>query len=258
MDISFVLIEKVNNILMKQVNILGVSFSKLNMKETLDTLTDVVESKRDHVFHVITANPEIVIGAKQDPKLKQITDAANLITPDGIGIVMASRWKKEPVAERVAGYDLLLNLLERGNQKGWSFFFLGSSEEVNQQATDIIVEKYPNLKVAGRHHGFFKAKESELIQQINEAQPDFLIVALGAPRQEQWIFDHRDQLHTKVAIGVGGSLDVIAGKVKRAPLFWQKLNLEWLYRLLSQPTRWKRQLALPKFAIMAFFEAKWK
>lgn len=243
---------------MKKVRILGVSFSKMSMRETLDTLSNVIESKRDGLYHVITANPEIVIGANQDSNLKQITDGANLITPDGIGIVMASRWKKDPVMERVAGYDLLLNLLEEGNSKGWSFFFLGSSEEVNQEAVHIIAQKYPNLTIAGRHHGFFKGMEDELIHQINEAQPDFLIVALGAPRQEQWIFEYKSRLQAKVAMGVGGSLDVIAGKVRRAPLFWQKLNLEWLYRLLSQPTRWKRQLALPKFAIMAFIEAKWK
>lgn len=229
------------------------------MEETLGQIALVAESdSRQLPYHVITANPEIVMGANQDPQLKKITDEADLITPDGIGIVMASRWKGEPVAERVAGYDLLLKLLEKGNQKAWSFFFLGSSEEVNQLATDRIREKYPNLKIAGRHHGFFKDREEELLKEINQAQPQFLIVALGAPRQEQWVYLHKKQLKVKVAIGVGGSLDVIAGKVKRAPVFWQKLNLEWLYRLLSQPSRWKRQLALPHFAIKAFFEAKWK
>lgn len=243
---------------MKQVTILGVSFSKLSMEETLNTLSNVVASESNKPFHVITANPEIVIGADQDPNIKQITDQADLITPDGIGIVIASRWKGEPVAERVAGYDLLLNLLEQGNQAGWSFFFLGAGEEVNKGATEIIRERYPNLVIAGRHHGFFKEKEAELIQQINEAHPDILVVALGAPRQEQWIYQHKAELHTKIAIGVGGSLDVIAGKVKRAPVFWQKLNLEWFYRLVSQPTRWKRQLALPKFAIKAYIEAKRK
>ncbi|RKD22078.1 N-acetylmannosaminyltransferase [Ammoniphilus oxalaticus] len=243
---------------MKRVTILGVSFSKLNMEETLNKLTNVVASDSNKPYHVITANPEIVVGADQDPDLKQITDQADLITPDGIGIVIASRWQGDPVAERVAGYDLLLNLLERGNELGWSFFFLGTSEEANQEATAIIHERYPNLIIAGRHHGFFKDKEAELIEQINEARPDVLVVALGAPRQEQWIFKQKENLHTKIAIGVGGSLDVIAGKVKRAPIFWQKLNLEWFYRLVMQPTRWKRQLALPKFAIKAYFEAKRK
>lgn len=245
--------------IMEQVKILGVTFSKLTMEETLGKIADAAETdSRPQPYHVITANPEIVMGANQHSELKRITDDADLITPDGIGIVMASRWKGEPVAERVAGYDLLLKLLERGNQKGWSFFFLGSSEEVNQIATDRIRERYPNIRIVGRHHGFFKDHEQELVEEINQARPQFLIVALGAPRQEQWIYLHKRQLKANVAIGVGGCLDVIAGKVKRAPVFWQKLNLEWLYRLLSQPSRWKRQLALPHFAIKAFFEAKWK
>src|SRR5699024_3656523 len=135
----------------------------------LNTLSNVVASHLDKPFHVITANPEIVIGAEQEPQLRQVTDGAELITPAGIGIVIASRWRGEPVAERVAGYDLLLQLLERGNQAGWSFYFLGASEEVNQEATDIIRERYPNLVIAGRHHGFFQEKEAELIEQINEA-----------------------------------------------------------------------------------------
>ncbi|RXT04513.1 WecB/TagA/CpsF family glycosyltransferase [Ammoniphilus sp. CFH 90114] len=241
-----------------KVNILGVPFSKLTMQETVDLIKGKVASPGDRPFHVITANPEFVMGTLEDPELKKISEDTDLITPDGIGIVMASRWNNDPVAERVAGYDLLLRLLEEGNRQQWSFYFLGSSEEVNQLATDKIKERYPNLIVAGRHNGFFMDKEEEVITEINEAKPNFLIVALGAPRQEKWIYQNKHRLHTNIAVGVGGSLDVIAGKVKRAPVIWQKLNLEWLYRLISQPTRWKRQLALPKFAMKAYFSAKKK
>jgi N-acetylglucosaminyldiphosphoundecaprenol N-acetyl-beta-D-mannosaminyltransferase len=242
----------------KTVEILGVSFSKQNMNETVDLLVDQIEKKPSakSPFHVITANPEIVMGALNDPKLKSITEKADLITPDGIGIVLASRWKGNPVTERVSGYDLLLRLLEEGNQRGWSFYFLGSSEEVNATATDIISNRYPKIKIIGRHNGFFKDKEEMLVNQIRELQPDILIVALGAPKQEIWIDANRERIQAKVVMGVGGSLDVIAGKVKRAPLIWQKLNLEWLYRLLSQPSRWRRQLVLPQFAVKAYFEAK--
>lgn len=241
-----------------KVNILGVPFSKLTMEETVQLIRDTVSQSRDKLFHVITANPEFVMGTIEDPELKKISEDTDLITPDGIGIVMAAKWNGEPVAERVAGYDLLLRLLEEGDRQRWSFYFLGSSEEVSQLATDKISERYPNLIVAGRHNGFFKEKEEEVIAQINDAKPDFLVVALGAPRQEKWIYLNKNRLHTKVAVGVGGSLDVIAGKVKRAPAIWQKLNLEWFYRLISQPSRWKRQLALPKFAIKAYFAAKMK
>jgi N-acetylglucosaminyldiphosphoundecaprenol N-acetyl-beta-D-mannosaminyltransferase len=242
----------------KTVEILGVSFSKRNMDETVKLLVDEIEKKPNHTnpYHVITANPEIVMGALNDPQLKSITEKADLITPDGIGIVLASRWQEDPVEERVSGYDLLLRLLEEGDRRGWSFYFLGSSEDVNVQATDIIRKKYPNIKVVGRHNGFFKDKEEMLVNQISELKPDVLIVALGAPRQELWIDTNRERIQAKVVMGVGGSLDVIAGKVKRAPLIWQKLNLEWLYRLLSQPSRWRRQLVLPQFAVKAYFEAK--
>lgn len=241
-----------------KVNILGVPFSKLTMAETVSLIGETVEQSRDKLFHVITANPEFVMGTLDDPELKKISEDTELITPDGIGIVMAAKWNGEPVAERVAGYDLLLRLLEEGDHQRWSFYFLGSSEEVSRLATDKILERYPNVRIAGRHNGFFKEKEAEIIAQINDAKPDFLIVALGAPRQEKWIYENKHRLHTKVAVGVGGSLDVIAGKVKRAPAIWQKLNLEWFYRLLIQPSRWKRQLALPKFAIRAYFAAKKK
>jgi N-acetylglucosaminyldiphosphoundecaprenol N-acetyl-beta-D-mannosaminyltransferase len=242
----------------KTVEILGVSFSKRNMDETVKLLVNEIEKEPNQTnpYHVITANPEIVMGALNDPHLKSITEKADLITPDGIGIVLASRWLEDPVAERVSGYDLLLRLLEEGNRREWSFYFLGSSEDVNVQATDIIRKKYPNIKVVGRHNGFFKDKEEILVNQISELKPDVLIVALGAPRQELWIDTNRERIQAKMVMGVGGSLDVIAGKVKRAPLLWQKLNLEWLYRLLSQPSRWRRQLVLPQFAVKAYFEAK--
>jgi N-acetylglucosaminyldiphosphoundecaprenol N-acetyl-beta-D-mannosaminyltransferase len=239
------------------VKILGVPFSKGNMLQTVRKITDIINKERvDKPFHVITANPEIVMSAQEDAVMKAVTEEADLITPDGIGIVMASRWLGDPVAERVAGYDLLLRLLEEGNLFGWSFYFLGASEESNLLATDIISERYPNVVVAGRHNGFFKDKEDEVIADINASNADIVVVALGAPRQELWIYNHKNRLHTKIAMGVGGSLDVIAGKVKRAPVFWQKLNLEWLYRLLSQPSRWRRQLVLPQFAIKAYVEAQ--
>jgi N-acetylglucosaminyldiphosphoundecaprenol N-acetyl-beta-D-mannosaminyltransferase len=239
------------------VEILGVKFSKLNMVQTVKKISDIINKERkDKPYHIITANPEIVMSANEDPTMKKVTEQADLITPDGIGIVMAAGWQGNPVAERVAGYDLLLRLLEEGNLFGWSFYFLGASEDVNLTATGIIKERYPNLIVAGRHNGFFKEKEQEVINDINESNADVLVVALGAPRQELWTYQNKNQLHTKIVIGVGGSLDVIAGKVKRAPVFWQKLNLEWLYRLLSQPSRWRRQLALPKFALQSYLEAQ--
>jgi len=233
----------------KTIDVMGVPFSTLNLTETLEHLAAQADRPAGGLFHLITANPEIVMASRQDAQLKQIVKDAGMITPDGIGIVMAAKWKGTPLRGRVTGYDILLGLLEIGNRKGYSFYLLGADEETNRKAAETIAARYPNVRIAGRQHGFFaKEDEEAIVNEIRSAQPDFLIVAMGAPYSEKWICKYRTTLQTKVAFGVGGSLDVIAGKVKRAPVIWQKLHVEWLYRLLSNPSRWRRQLILPKFA----------
>jgi len=165
---------------------------------------------------------------------------------------MISRLRGGNIPERVTGYDTLLKLLDSGNQKKWSFYFLGADPITNQKVCEVIGKKYPDLVIRGRQHGFFKQDEEELIvEEIASLKPDILVVALGAPYAERWIHKYKSKLNAKIAIGVGGSLDVIAGKVKATPESWKRLNLEWLYRLIQQPSRWKRQLILPRFAIRA-------
>lgn len=242
---------------MQTVSILGVPFSKLSLDETVNELHRRLDRNDPQLFHLITANPEIVMNARKDSELRRIVEQADMITPDGIGIVLASRFKGEPVPERVTGYEMLLRLLALGHEHGWSFYFLGADEETSKKAVDIIMNQYPGLKVAGRRNGFFTADdEPQLVEQIASVKPDLLIVAMGAPRAEKWIFKYKSRLSAKLAMGVGGSLDVIAGKVKRAPVVWQKLNLEWLYRLLRQPSRWRRQLVLPQFAILFLLKGR--
>lgn len=233
-----------------KVQIMGIPFSTLNLTETLQHLAEQVENPAGSLFHVITANPEFVMTSLQDQEFKRIMDDAHLITPDGIGIVMASKWKGTPLRERVTGYDILIGLLEMGNEKGYSFFLLGANEETSRKAAENIEVRYPGVRIVGRHNGFFGADQEEgIVRSIQSAKPDFLIVAMGAPYSEKWITKHKAALPSKVAFGVGGSLDIIAGTVKRAPVLWQKLHLEWLHRLLSKPSlRWRRQLLLPKFA----------
>jgi N-acetylglucosaminyldiphosphoundecaprenol N-acetyl-beta-D-mannosaminyltransferase len=238
------------------VNVLGVPFNKITMKETVQIIENQINSNRRNPYHIITGNPEIVLNHKEDETLNKLIRGADLITADGIGILLASKWKRDRLPERVAGSDMLMNLLERGNEKGWSFYFLGTDEDTNKQAVENIKAKYPRLIISGRHNGFFdKEKEQIIIDEVEKTNPDILIVALGAPRAEKWIYENKHRLNAKVAIGVGGMLDVIAGKAKRAPVIWQKLNIEWLYRLVKQPSRWRRQLALPVFAWKAFCEA---
>ncbi|UPK44277.1 WecB/TagA/CpsF family glycosyltransferase [Paenibacillus pabuli] len=233
-------------------NIMGIPFPNITMEQTVTILDDVVDQKQSELFHVITGNPEIVMSCQKDQALRSVVDQAGIVTADGAGIVMVSRFRGGQLTERVTGCDLLFRLLEAGSRKHWSFYILGAEESVSKRAVEVIAQNYPGVVVRGRQHGFFTTDEEQrIVEEIHEAQPDFLIVALGAPTAELWINKYRHQLNARVAIGVGGSLDILAGKTKRAPAIWQKLNLEWLYRLLSQPSRWRRQLILPRFAVRA-------
>jgi N-acetylglucosaminyldiphosphoundecaprenol N-acetyl-beta-D-mannosaminyltransferase len=237
-----------------RVSIMGVPISKMTYDETIHHLSRIANGEQRDMYHVVTANPEIVMSASKDEQLKRILLEAGIVTADGIGIVLAAKWKGEPISGRVTGYDMLVRLLEQGNRDKWSFYFLGTDEETSRKAVETIAERYPSIRIAGRHNGFFdKERESTIVEEIKAASPDFLIVAMGAPHAERWIYRNKPLLNAKIVMGVGGSLDVIAGKVKRAPEFWIKLNIEWLYRLLSNPSRWRRQLILPVFAAKAFF-----
>lgn len=237
-------------------DILGISFSKLNLMETVRLIDSKIQDYRNELFHIITVNPEIAIEIQEDCELKKISLEADLITPDGVGIVIASKLKGNPVPERVTGIDLLLESLKVGNSKGWSFYFLGSDETVNSKTSEYVMKNYPNVKIAGRHNGYFKKEEeAQIVEDIKKAKPDILIVALGSPLADKWIYRNKAQLNSKVVFGVGGSLDVITGKVKRTPEVWKKFNLEWLYRRINQPSRKERQKKLKVFAYRAVVEA---
>lgn len=170
--------------------------------------------------------------------------------PDGAGLVWAASQLGEDVAERVAGFDLMHELLKTGENYGWSVFLLGAAPDVVEKAAENFAARYPRIRIAGWHHGYFDADEDErIVEEVRRAEPDLLFVARSLDTQEQWIARHRDALGARLMMGVGGSFDVVAGKLKRAPLFMQKLKLEWLYRLLQEPTRIGRMLALPRFVV---------
>lgn len=232
--------------------IMGVPFPKLTLDHSVELISDVIERQSPELFHVVTGNPEILMSCQHDRSLRTIIDEAGLVTADGIGVVMVSRLRGEGLPERVTGCDLLLKLLEAGDRKKWSFYLLGADENTSRKAADVISRRYPNAEIRGRHHGFFDPSEDErIVQDVRAAGADVLVVALGAPYAERWIYKYRNELNSRIAIGVGGTLDVIAGKVPRAPLLWRKMNLEWLFRLVNQPSRWRRQLVLPRFAVKA-------
>lgn len=235
---------------LQTVDILGVPFSTMTMDETVQYLVNELEKEQAHTFQVVTANPEIVMCAKKDSSFHKTLLEVNLITPDGIGVVKASAMLGTPLKERVAGFDLMNELFTALSKQGKkaTVFLLGAKPHVVERAANTLTEKYSAVSIVGTQDGYFKQdQEEEIIARIQEAKPDLLLVALGFPRQENFIQNNKERLNTKLAVGVGGSLDVWAGEVKRAPKWIQAIHLEWFYRLCSNPTRWRRQLVLAEF-----------
>ncbi|MGG5255338.1 WecB/TagA/CpsF family glycosyltransferase [Neobacillus sp. SM06] len=230
-----------------KVKILNVNFDNLKRKEILNSLEKkIITGKKTFV---VTANPEIVMYAEKDPTYLSIVNNADYVIADGIGVVVGSKLINNPLPERIAGYDLMCDLLAKGNEQGWSAFFLGTKKETIEKAINNIKTNYPQLEIVGWHDGYFNWEKSDIKEEILSKKPDLIFVALGFPKQEKWISQNIQAFDKGFFMGVGGSFDVIAGEVKRAPLIWQKLNLEWLYRLIKQPSRWKRMLVLPLFLI---------
>jgi len=231
-----------------KINILGVNIDNLSFNDTFEKSKLLLETNETDM--IFTPNPEIIMLARNDENFKNILNSASICTPDGIGVVYGAKILKTPLVERVAGFDLATTLIEYAPQAGKSIFLFGAAPSVADTAAKKLVEKHSTLKIAGTRNGYFKDEETpEIIEQINQSNADILFVCLGAPKQEKWIFDNRDKLNVKLALGLGGALDVFAGNVKRAPKIFIKLNLEWFYRLLKQPSRIGRFMALPKFMI---------
>lgn len=199
---------------------------------------------------ILAVNPEKVVRAQQDPMLLQTLKAGGLLIPDGIGVVLAARLLGLGSMERVAGADLMPALCDLAARRGYGIFLYGASPEVNERAAASLLAQFPALRIVGRQHGYVRQEEMQsLVQTINDSAADILFVALGSPRQELWMQTYLPQLSVRACQGVGGTFDVLAGNVSRAPRWAIRANAEWLYRLLSQPSRMLRQAALPKFAV---------
>jgi N-acetylglucosaminyldiphosphoundecaprenol N-acetyl-beta-D-mannosaminyltransferase len=235
------------------VRIFGVPVSKMSMQQTVAYLTEAIGQKRPH--QIITANPIMVMAAMDDPAYMSMMQQAELIVPDGTGVVWAAGYVGEPVAERVPGYDLLHELMKVGEPKGWKVYLLGASTEVIEAAASKLQETYAGIQVVGCRNGYFgDEQDDEVIEAIVQAVPDILLVGRSAAKQEPWIAKYKQQLQVPIMMGVGGSFDVLSGKLKRAPVFFRKLRLEWFYRLMQEPWRFKRMLTLPKFAVKVIRE----
>ena len=232
----------------KKVTILGVPVDVITMGEAVARIDGFIE-KRTPVL-VATANAEMLMRATHDGALRRILQGAAMVTPDGAGTVWAAHHLGYAMPERVAGYDMVQELMREAPAKRRRIFFFGSAPGVADKAKKKAEQLYPGIEIVGTRNGFFTAAdEPAIIEEIKAAHPDILLAALGVPKQEKWLAKHLEKLGVPVSIGVGGTFDVMAGVMKRAPRWMQRAKLEWLFRGMMQPQRAGRLLALPRFVL---------
>ncbi|MDR3294712.1 MAG: WecB/TagA/CpsF family glycosyltransferase [Clostridiales Family XIII bacterium] len=238
----------------RRIRILGSPVDMVSADEAMTTFAELMET--EGCSQIVTPNSEILWSASKDPVLKAIISGAELVLPDGIGLVYASRLLGVPLRERVTGIDFLSRILAWLSENGKSVYFLGSAPGVAEKAAENMRARFPALKTAGTRNGYFgPEEEAGIVAEINASGADFLCVAMGSPRQERFISAHKAEFTARLAIGVGGSLDIWAGTLKRAPLFFRKHGIEWLYRLAQQPRRIGRMAVLPLFMLRVLFYA---
>jgi len=228
--------------------VLGIPIDVVNFAEALARVKSFLEEDKKNRT-IITPNPEVIMMAKKDSELFSIIEKADLVVPDGEGVVLASKDLKE----KVAGCDLVIKLLETATEQT-TLYLLGAKPDVVVLAAKNIEQKYKNVSVVGYHSGYFDLdQEKKITEEISLLKPHILLVGLGTPKQEKWIAKHKN-LPVNVSIGVGGTIDVLAGAVKRAPKIFIKLKLEWFYRLIRQPRRITRMAkTLPVFVVKVIF-----
>lgn len=236
------------------VEVLGVPVHAVTMTETVALVQRFMGEEGVH--QIATVNPEFVMKAQEDGAFMQVLREADLCLPDGVGLLYAARYQGERLPERVPGSELVYHLAELAAREGWRLYLLGAAPGVAEAAAKILQERYPELVIAGTYAGSPDPGENEgIVTRINQSEAEMVYVAYGAPRQDKWIARNKETLPTvRVAVGVGGSLDFITGRAVRAPRWVQRVGLEWLHRLLHEPWRWRRMLALPRFALRVIFE----
>ncbi len=239
---------------METVEILGIPLQRTTMGAALEKAAEFVAAKKPHL--IATANPEMIMLAQEDLLLAEILKRADLVVADGIGAVWASRILRQPLPERIPGIELAEGLLRLAAEKGWRVFFLGAEKGVADKAARQLRQKYPALPIVGTHHGFFHTapENKAVLEKIRKSRPQILLAGLGVPRQEKWLAANLGTLEIPLGIGIGGSFNVWAGTVKRAPLWLRQLHLEWFYRLIKQPWRIKRLAVLPEFVFKVWAE----
>jgi N-acetylglucosaminyldiphosphoundecaprenol N-acetyl-beta-D-mannosaminyltransferase len=237
--------------------------SILNTPVHVVTMDQVLELARqfmagDRLHQIATTNPEFVMAAQKDADFRQVLDQCDLCIADGVGLLLAAHLLGTPLPERVPGSELVYNLAHLCALEGWRLFLLGAAPGIAEEAGRLFQARYPDLQIAGTYAGSPDPEENEeIVAMINDSHANLLYVAYGAPKQDKWIARNREALPSvRVALGVGGSLDFVTGKATRAPRWVQNLGLEWLHRLLKEPWRWRRMLALPHFALKVLLTPK--
>lgn len=230
------------------IRILGVRVDNLDLAQAVDRILAFVEEGRPR--QVVTLNPEFVMRAQHDAVFRAVLEGADLAVPDGVGLLLAARYLGTPLRGRATGVEITLTLAARAAERGLTLYLLGAQPGVAEEAAAQLGKRAPGLRIAGTYAGSPSLEEeTEIVERIRKAAPDILLVAYGAPQQDLWIARNLERLAVPVAIGVGGVFDYLSGRVPWAPASWRRLGLEWLYRLVHQPWRWRRMLALPRFTL---------
>lgn len=252
------------NVVRDTNRIFGVDIDNITEKEAQDITKELIEKSNKSCTFIASPNVEFVMHAQKDKEFFDILKKAKLSTPDSIGIIWAGKKLKKPFKIRIPGQRYFRLVLEMAEKEGYTVYLLGGKGETPRLAKENVEKIYPKVKIIGYHEGYFEQdSEEEVIEEINKLQPNILFVALGAPKQEKWIIKHQNELKVDVAAGQGGTYDYEAGNIKRAPMWIQKIGMEWFWRLLKQPSRIVRMMAIPKFMLKLFFtkditKSKWE
>ncbi len=237
------------------ISILGVPIDAVTRDEAGIITENLIEKSNKSCKMIFAPNVEFIMYAQKDKEFFDILKQSSLSTPDSIGVIIGAKLQKKSFPERIPGQSYFRKIIELSNEKGYSIYLLGGKPGIPEKAKENLEKIFPNVNIVGVHHGYFNEnEEKEVIEEINKLQPNVLFVALGAPRQEKWIYNHRNELKVDVATGQGGTYDYEAGKIKRAPVWVQKIGMEWFWRLCREPKRIKRQLVLPVYLVKILFK----
>lgn len=236
------------------IKILGVKIDNVTIEEAVSKTKELIKFSNKSCKLIVAPNTEFIMRAQKDEAFFNILKIAELATPDSVGIMLGGKMQKKKFKTRIPGQMYFRAVLQQGEKEGWSFYLLGGKGDVPMLTAENVKKMFPNIKIVGYHEGYFeKDTEKEVIEEINRLQPNVLFVAMGAPKQEKWIYEHRNELNVDVATGQGGTFDYEAGNIKRAPEIIQKLGIEWMWRLILQPSRIKRMMVLPQYVIKLLF-----